>query len=143
MSSELKMNPAFGPVIGRDFHSAKTDGTHDLRLRVETTKARAASKADDKLSQELKDPKQSGQSEQTTQSISLKQALDVMNEFVLNSRADLNFSVDEDTGSTVVKVINRESKELIRQIPSEEVLSIVRRMAELEEHRGNLLNTEV
>jgi flagellar protein FlaG len=40
----------------------------------------------------------------------------------------LQFSVDKDTHSTVVKVIDSETNKLIRQIPSEELLSISKRL---------------
>ncbi len=42
------------------------------------------------------------------------------------SSPNLNFSVDKGTGKTVVRVTDRESGELIRQIPSEELLQIAR-----------------
>jgi flagellar protein FlaG len=38
----------------------------------------------------------------------------------------LSFSVDEDSGRTVVKVIDTKTEEVIRQIPAEHVLSIAR-----------------
>ncbi len=45
----------------------------------------------------------------------------------LHSRAvGLRFEVDEDTDKLIVKVVDRESGELIRQIPSEEVVRIAR-----------------
>lgn len=47
--------------------------------------------------------------------------------------SDLNISVDRDVNATVVKVINRQNDEVIRQIPSEEVLSLMRRMNEISE----------
>lgn len=37
---------------------------------------------------------------------------------------NLEFSIDDTTGQTVVKVIDSSTKELIRQIPSEEMLAI-------------------
>jgi flagellar protein FlaG len=40
----------------------------------------------------------------------------------------LQFSVDEESGATVVKVIDTQTKEVIRQIPAEEVLSIASRL---------------
>jgi len=43
----------------------------------------------------------------------------------------LNFSKDESTGTTVVKIINSETDEIIRQIPSEEILKIASKMQEV------------
>lgn len=39
---------------------------------------------------------------------------------------NLQFSIDEDTGRTVVRVVDTSTKEVIRQIPSEEVLAIAK-----------------
>lgn len=46
--------------------------------------------------------------------------------------SNLEFSVDGDTGKTVVRVVDTSTQELIRQIPSEEMLSIARHMDRLE-----------
>ena len=53
-----------------------------------------------------------------------------MNEFVQNERRDIHFSVDEDSGSTVVRVLDRESGELIRQIPEDVFLRLAREAKE-------------
>ncbi|XXF07502.1 flagellar protein FlaG [Pseudomonas sp. D1-3] len=59
--------------------------------------------------------------------------------FVQNIRRDLNFSVDDSTGRVVVKVTDRASGDVIRQLPSEEAL----RLAEsLEEVRSLLFKAE-
>lgn len=39
---------------------------------------------------------------------------------------DLNFSIDRESGKTVIRVIDGATQELIRQIPSEELMSISR-----------------
>jgi len=46
-------------------------------------------------------------------------------------KTHLNFSKDESTGITVVKIINSETEEVIRQIPSEEILKIASKMQEV------------
>ena len=52
---------------------------------------------------------------------------------------NLQFNVDEESGYTVVKVINSETDELVRQIPSEEILNA--RNA-INEFKGLLLETK-
>ena len=42
----------------------------------------------------------------------------------------LEFSVDEDSGRDVIKVIDKESGETVKQFPSEQVLDIVSKLAE-------------
>ena len=56
----------------------------------------------------------------------LNQAIKATKDFVGSINSSLDFSVDEDTGSVVVKVIDKETKEVIRQFPSEEMLSIAK-----------------
>ena len=57
---------------------------------------------------------------------------------IQNTQRTLQFSVDEGSGSTVIRVIDSESGELIRQIPSEEMLVIANRLEAAT--RGVLLN---
>lgn len=57
----------------------------------------------------------------------IKAAMEQLQKAVQNTSArNLQFSVDKDTGKTVIRVTDRESGELIRQIPSEELLEIAR-----------------
>jgi len=60
----------------------------------------------------------------------LSQAVSDLNDFVQNIQRNVYFSVDDDTGRTIVRVVDRETDELIRQIPSEEVLNIARSLEE-------------
>ncbi|MDH5392553.1 MAG: flagellar protein FlaG [Gammaproteobacteria bacterium] len=67
------------------------------------------------------------QTQQASQQVSKEKAREVVEQ--LNNHAqfvnrDLHFSVDDDSGRTVIKVVNSETAELIRQIPSEEVLKL-------------------
>ena len=56
----------------------------------------------------------------------LDQAVKATKDFVGTINSSLDFSVDEATGSVVVKVIDKDTKEVIRQFPSEEMLSIAK-----------------
>ncbi|TCV90167.1 flagellar protein FlaG [Sulfurirhabdus autotrophica] len=56
----------------------------------------------------------------------LKNAVDVINLVMKHSNNNLQFSVDTDTNRTVVKMVDTETGELIRQFPSEETLAISR-----------------
>lgn len=47
-----------------------------------------------------------------------------LNEHVQMINRNLQFSVDEDSGRSVIRVVDAETQELVRQIPSEEVLRI-------------------
>lgn len=54
----------------------------------------------------------------------VKSAVSEIEKFLNSTRRNLEFSTDEESGKIVVKVIASGSGELIRQIPSEEVLRI-------------------
>ena len=44
---------------------------------------------------------------------------------------DLQFSVDKDTGETVIKVTDKTTKEVVRQIPSKEALEMAKNLDEV------------
>jgi flagellar protein FlaG len=54
----------------------------------------------------------------------VKTAVDAANEAVKTLKSEINFSVDEDTGKTIVRVVEKQTGTLIRQIPSQEMLEI-------------------
>ena len=56
-----------------------------------------------------------------------------MRDFSQMLKRELQFDVDEDLGRTVVRVIDKDSGELIRQIPSEEVLELAKQMKEMKQ----------
>jgi flagellar protein FlaG len=58
------------------------------------------------------------------------QAIAKLNEILRDRERDLEFTVDDATGRTILKVIHAESGEVIRQIPPEELLNIARTFIE-------------
>lgn len=72
----------------------------------------------------------------------LDYAVNRLNEYIQNSRRDLHFSVDKDSGRVVVKVIDSETREVIRQIPSEEVVALARGLGLQDDATGVLLHTQ-
>ena len=78
--------------------------------------------------------------EQAQQNVTLDElgeAVENINQFVNSQGRTLNFSVDEESGKPVVKVIDFETKEVIRQIPSEEVLTMAKAIKRLQEDLGS------
>jgi flagellar protein FlaG len=45
----------------------------------------------------------------------------------------LSFKVDDGTGGTVIQVIDAETDQVLRQIPSEAIVALQRRLAEFQE----------
>lgn len=54
-----------------------------------------------------------------------------LNDHIQQYRRELQFEVDEKSGRTVVKVMDIETNEVIRQMPSEEVLAMSHRLTEM------------
>ena len=67
---------------------------------------------------------------------SLKAAVQQIDSYVRNLGRSLAITVDESSGSYVVQVQNMETKELIRQVPSQDVL----RISQAIEDRNSALN---
>jgi flagellar protein FlaG len=54
-----------------------------------------------------------------------------LNDAILGVRRELRFSIDEDSGRAVVQVLDSETGEMIRQLPSDEVLAVSRHIREV------------
>ena len=60
----------------------------------------------------------------------LKEVMSHLKELVRELHRELEFSVDQESGDTVIRVIDRETDEVVRQIPSEELMHLRRRLEE-------------
>ncbi len=69
----------------------------------------------------------------------VKQAAEEGNSILQATQRNLQFKVDDATKEVVVKIVDSESGELVRQIPSEEMLAFIRRMQELEGDQGSVI----
>jgi len=69
----------------------------------------------------------------------IEDVVDNVNEYVQTMSRTLNFSIEKDTGQTVIKVVDSHTDELVRQIPSEEFLELAKA---LEKAKGILLRAE-
>lgn len=58
-------------------------------------------------------------------------AAQAANEFISHVNDNLQFSVDDDTGKTIIKVVDSTTNEVIKQIPSEEMIAIAKAMDKL------------
>jgi flagellar protein FlaG len=66
----------------------------------------------------------------------IETAVSQLSEFVQTNNRKLNFSVDEGSNKQVVRVTDAESGQIIRQIPSEEVLKLSERLQDLQTQLG-------
>ncbi|MES2626583.1 MAG: flagellar protein FlaG [Pseudomonadota bacterium] len=74
----------------------------------------------------------------------LSNAVKNISSYIQNITRELNFSVDEELGKTVVTVIDESSGSVIRQIPSEDMIELAKNISELKERAGKgiLLETD-
>ena len=61
----------------------------------------------------------------------LEKVAQQLQEFVGEMNRGLEFSVDTDSGRDVIKVIDKSSGDLVKQYPSEEVLSLVAKLSDM------------
>jgi len=66
-------------------------------------------------------------------SAQLKNAVDNLNRAMKQSNSNIEFSIDQDTKQTVIKVVESGTGDVIRQFPSEEVLSISREIDKMQQ----------
>lgn len=62
----------------------------------------------------------------------IQQALDEVREALAPVAQNLRFSLDEDSGRTVIKIVDSTTDEVIKQIPSEEILAIAKALDKLQ-----------
>lgn len=58
-------------------------------------------------------------------------AVKAVSEFVGNINSNLKFNVDDETGQTIIKVVDSTTDEVIKQIPSEDMVAIAKAMDKL------------
>lgn len=71
----------------------------------------------------------------------LEQAVSQLNDYVQNLQRTLQFTVDEESGKDVVTVSDVDTKEIIRQYPSEEVLAIARQISQEKDETVRLFSS--
>jgi flagellar protein FlaG len=71
--------------------------------------------------------------------MSLEKAVEKSNDTARQMNSQIRFQVDDKTGQVIVKIINKDTKEVIRQIPSEEMVKLASRAEDL---RGLIFNVD-
>lgn len=72
-----------------------------------------------------------GQGKNVPDKEELAQATEKISKLVATFASELNFSIDEDLGVPIVKVIDKQTDKVIRQIPTEEVLELSKNLDKL------------
>lgn len=69
----------------------------------------------------------------------VQEALDIVNKAALIEQRSLSFSVDELSGRSIVTIKDKSTEQVIRQIPSEELIKVSRDIRRLQEEMGSSL----
>lgn len=64
--------------------------------------------------------------------LSVEEAVKRISDFVAPTQSEISFSVDEISGVQVVKIMDSQSNEVIRQFPSKEAIEIARALDKLQ-----------
>jgi flagellar protein FlaG len=70
------------------------------------------------------------QKDTTQEAEPIEDVVSKLNDLVRNLQRELRFSVDTNSGDTIIKVVDRETEEVVRQIPSEEIVALRQRLEE-------------
>jgi flagellar protein FlaG len=69
----------------------------------------------------------------------IQSAINKIQQSVPLAQQNMQFSVDDETGKTVVSITDKDSGELIRQVPSEELMEIAKNIGRMQ---GLLVNNQ-
>ena len=72
--------------------------------------------------------------------IAVEQVVEELNQAMQNVHRSLQFSVDKESGKTVIKVVDVDTDEVIREIPPEESRKLAQQISE---NMGAFIRTEV
>ncbi|MFT6899909.1 MAG: flagellar protein FlaG [Colwellia sp.] len=121
-----------------DLSGLKSEMKHDVNsfVKVDETKKDQTVKAERVSQQESEDITYS----KPLNSKQLEKVAQQLQDFVGELNRNLEFSVDKDSGRDVIKVFDKGTGDLIKQFPSEEVLTLVSKLSEMV---GGFVNTKV
>lgn len=115
MASDVRLQPALPPVApSRPSAPAGAVARNDFRAYE--ADQREATRTTRSLPEEVP-PQQD-----------LEKLVEELSDLVQSVRRELRFSVDDESGRTVIRVIDSDTGETIRQIPPEEVLTLLERL---------------
>jgi flagellar protein FlaG len=117
---------------GIDKDTNKTIAIDNIRA-VEVKKTEELSKKVEIAEDQLNKDKLAEEAESLEQSVNVSDAMKTISEFINMPVRTVNFTQDDGSEKTVIKIFDSESNELIKQFPSEEILSIAQRIIDLQQ----------
>lgn len=115
--------------------------TNDTSLHIANSNSRsmlAAENIDEKRRAQNSDSFVVSEPEAEKQEIAPEEVLDKIQSLTENGSYSVRFEMNDNSSDMIIKVVDQDSGETIRQLPAEEVLNIRKSLADL---RGNIINT--
>lgn len=147
--SELISPTGFTNLVGAELVSNKPDKPHNKDIQTkQNSEVQVEQKQVEKSLTEAQVEKQSAAKEldDAEEQKAIEKVASKLQEFVNLIDKQLEFRVDDDSGRHVVTVSDKLSGDIIRQIPSEEVLRLARNLSDLADvanSSGKIITTEV
>jgi flagellar protein FlaG len=137
-------NPLVSTALSDNERDAKRDATTAINGSGQTRREAV----DSAVKESVNALAQEKAKEQALSTKDMQEMVDKLNESQELSSRNLSFNVDQEAGRTVIKVLDSESGDVIRQIPSEELVELAKRMQEQtesgsESNSGVLLDSRV
>ena len=116
------------PIAGDDKQAGQA--AHSLTERAVDDVKQTEAQNKQKLQQNQYEKNNQDEAAQPLDREQLEQMAQQLQDFMGEMNRSLQFKVDEDSGRDVIKVLDKNSGEVIKQYPSEEVLSLVSKLSE-------------
>lgn len=125
--TEKTVSPETDSGSGQSLSQQNTDSPAKTRLSVDAARQNISQASIQQA--DIESSESSG--------VQLEEAVAKVESFLKVQNRDLAFTIDDDTKRSVVTVKDSSSGDVIRQIPSEEVLKLAERIQELQQDVGN------
>lgn len=132
ISTFVNLSPAAVVKIDKQAEPRISTGAKDENGVGSTTSVSSNNLQVSSVDSKQDNVKESKKAESNSSVDLVKKAVEEGNSFLQAVKRNLQFKVDEATDRLVVKVVDSDSGELVRQIPSDELLALVERMKEQE-----------
>ncbi|WP_328185544.1 flagellar protein FlaG [Marinobacter sp. OP 3.4] len=135
----LKLVRASDQAPVRALSSSQAEGRNASDLASSSAGSTAQARSTEQSSEPSKAERLQARNEDQREQ--LGEAVTQLNDFVQTVQRDLQFEVDNEAGQTIVKVVDQETQEVIRQIPDEVALRLAENLQQ--DEPLTLLNIKV
>jgi flagellar protein FlaG len=129
-----------GNQAGQDLISENSENASRVNQEVERVEKVSLSEQMAKAEETKKAQEKNAEETVVMTPNQLEKVAQQLQDFMGEMNRSLEFLVDKDSGRDVIKVLDKGTGELVKQYPSEEVLTLI---SKLSDATGNLIDTEI